>query len=440
MKRNGFTLVEILVSSALMLLVFSGILGAYMFSLQVVSQSQYRVVATALANQKIEMMRNLPYDDVGTVGGVPAGVLAQTETIAQNESQYSMQTTIVYIDDPYDGLSPVDILPTDYKRVKVRVSWQGRFGGEVVLLTNVVPRGVETAAGGGTLVLSVFDAMGAGVGQADVHIVNSEVFPPIDATYQTDNYGNFILPGVPASAERYAIFVSKTGYSVERTYARNETVGSIVLANPSHVHASVFEGQVTSTSFSIDRFGTLSIDTATVEDGQTYAVPYVAFTMQGAKTLGTDEEGEPVLKYIQQYNTNGSGYIDILDAEWDSYSFSVDKASTGFDLLSSDPVQPVSLLPGAVQPVALNVKAEHTLLVTVRNALTQDPIFGVQVRLYNAGYDVTQPTDEEGKTFFIPLQTDTYTLVVDMTGYQQETAQVSVAGATARIVYLTSNE
>ena len=437
---TGFTLIEILIGSGLLLIVFSGILSMYVFSLKVISQSQSRVVATALANQRMEAIRNLPYNDVGTIGGVPAGQLAQNENVSSNGSFYSIQTIIVFIDDAFDGLSPADTLSTDYKRVKIIVSWQGRFGGDVVFMTDVAPKGIETAVYGGTLALSVFDAQGAGVGQASLHIVNNEVFPFIDATYQTDNNGNFILPGVPASLESYQIAVSKNGYSSERTYARDEVVGSVVLANPSYVHASIFEGQVTSTSFSVDEVSSFSFDITTVEDGEQRPVPNVVFTARGAKILGTDEDEEPVLKYEQEYVTNGVGHIDIANMEWDSYGFSVNKAATGLDLLSSNPAQPVSLLPAVAQTVVLNVKAEHTLLVTVRDSQTQEPVFGVQVRLYNASlsYDATQPTDEIGQTFFIPLAADEYTLVVQMTGYQPETSAVSVAGATARIIYITA--
>ena len=58
--RNGFTLVEVLVGTFLILIVFLGIFGAYQLGLRVVGQSRNQIVATAIANQEIENIRNLP--------------------------------------------------------------------------------------------------------------------------------------------------------------------------------------------------------------------------------------------------------------------------------------------------------------------------------------------------------------------------------------------
>jgi hypothetical protein len=75
-----------------------------------------------LAQEKIEVVRNMPYENIGTVGGIPPGVLPQTETVTINNLAFEIKTTIVYIDDPFDGLSPDDLLPTDYKRVSIEIS------------------------------------------------------------------------------------------------------------------------------------------------------------------------------------------------------------------------------------------------------------------------------------------------------------------------------
>ena len=63
---KGFTFIDVLVGTALMLIIFLGISGAYQLGLKVVSQSKARISATALANQRVEEIRNLSYKEVGT--------------------------------------------------------------------------------------------------------------------------------------------------------------------------------------------------------------------------------------------------------------------------------------------------------------------------------------------------------------------------------------
>jgi type II secretory pathway pseudopilin PulG len=434
---GGFTLIEVLVGAGLMLIVFSGIFGAYQLGIKVIAQSEARITATALANQKIEAIRNASYQNVGTALGVPPGIIPQEETVVRNGLDYNVRTAIVYIDDPYDGVAPADSLPTDYKRAKVKVEWTGGFQGSVVFITDIAPKGVETSAGGGTLSLNVFNAEGVGVSQASVHIVNEGVIPAIDATYQTDNYGAFVLPGVPASVEGYRISVSKQGYSLERTYGADE------LDAPLKPHASVYEGQVTGISFAIDKTSSIYIETMG-EASQGYpAIGNVPFTLVGSKLVGQDN-GEPVHKYSQAHATDGAGEITISGIEWDSYSFFVSKQQTGLDLVGVEvppgtaAIQPVGLLPNTSVDARLALAAEYSLLVAVKDQADSSPIFGAQVHLFNSAleYDETRPSDESGQAFFIPLGSDLYSLEIQIQGYQPSAQGVAVSGTNSIIVFL----
>ena len=437
-KKNAFTYIDVIVGTALVLIVFFGIFGAYQLGIKVVGQSQARITAIALANQKIEMARNLSYDDVGTIGGIPSGTILETETITRNKIDYTVKTTIIYIDDPFDGLSPADSLSNDYKRVRVKVSWSGQLAGKVVLITDVAPKGVEEELGGGTLYLTVFNAQGLGVAQADIHIVNNKVSPMVDARYQTDAYGDLVLAGALGAEESYQITVTKSGYSQDRTYGEEELDASL------KPHASVYEGQLTEISFSIDKVSSMTVQIRGIQ-GQGYPpLRQVTFTMTGAKIIGQDDE-EPVYKYSQSHTVNGAAEINILNLEWDSYSFSVDKEATLLDLIrvespfGTTTTQPVDLLPATVKEVRLILKAENTFLVRVQDVSTTDPIFGANVRLSNSdlGYDETQPTDEEGETFFIPLQEADYQLAVEVDGYGSSFSAVAVSEDTTITINLT---
>ena len=258
-KLKGFTLIEALVTIFLIVIIFVGIIGAFVAGMEILIQSKARATALFLANKRMEEIRNLPYKDVGTVGGIPSGVIPQEETTTLNNIEFTIKTTIVYIDNPFDGLAPDDPIPSDYKRAKVKVSWPKMIGGEVILISDIAPKGIETTEGGGTILITVLNASGKGVSRAEVRIKNDQVSPPIDATYLTDDYGNLLLPGAPASFEAYQVWVTKPGYSTERTYSREE------IANPKKPHLSVYEGDLTEVGFAIDRLSTLFIETRAQE-------------------------------------------------------------------------------------------------------------------------------------------------------------------------------
>ncbi|MCD6528332.1 hypothetical protein J7K44_01710, partial [bacterium] len=57
---------DVIIGIALLFIVFLGIFGAYQLGLKVVGQSKARIIATAIANEQLERIRNLSYLDVGT--------------------------------------------------------------------------------------------------------------------------------------------------------------------------------------------------------------------------------------------------------------------------------------------------------------------------------------------------------------------------------------
>ena len=128
-KKNkaGFTLIEALV----LLFIFSLITITFYQVISVGTRyiifSKNRLGAIALANEKMEIVRNMKYEDVGIVGGAScSGNIPQDEDVIRNEKSYHVYTLATYEDDPYDGTlggSPNDIAYKDYKNVKIKVSW-----------------------------------------------------------------------------------------------------------------------------------------------------------------------------------------------------------------------------------------------------------------------------------------------------------------------------
>ena len=264
----GFSLIQILIAVLVLTLAGLSVIGMFEFALKVVVENKLRTGGIMVANEAIETVRNLPYGAVGTVGGVVSGAMPQEDAVLLNGMTYGVSTSVIYVDDPFDGLVSLgnDSLGNDYKKVRVAVSWQGRFGPrELVAVATVAPRGIETNEGGGALKLNVIDSGGAPVPQANVHIINQQTTPTIDDdTMLTGDDGSF-LSAVPASNDSYQIVVTKTGYSSDYNCAI-DPVGSGCSTtegnqNPVKPLATVLEGQLTELTFIIDRVATLTIET-----------------------------------------------------------------------------------------------------------------------------------------------------------------------------------
>lgn len=256
--NRGMTFIDTIVGSALMLIVFMGIAAAFQLTVDVVSNNKARAGAIALANERIEYIRSLSYDAVGTDGGIPAGDIPQIEELTFNATTYTRRVLISYADDAKDGLGVADTndIITDYKQALVTVSWVSRGGLRTIrLVTRISPIGIETDAGGGTLTINVENATAQPVITSTVTIVNTTVVPNINITAYTDAAGKVSFIGAPAGPD-YEISVSKAGYSSAQTYDR---VAPNLNPNPGHL--TVSESQTTSATFAIDLVGTLIYET-----------------------------------------------------------------------------------------------------------------------------------------------------------------------------------
>lgn len=257
-SSRGYTLIELLVTIAVVGTLGTGLWSAWVIGLQVTSEKRTEVTATSIATEQIEKIKTLPYASVGTIAGIPPGTIPQTQTVTRNTIAYTVAIAIVYIDDPFDGVAPTDIIPTDYKRVHVAVSWKGKYGvSPVVLMTDIAPPGIETTAGGGTIFLRVADAQTAPVAGATVSLKNNRITPAIDLTLTTNDQGELLIPGAPASQEGYDVTVTKNGYSSDSTI-RAQANGN---ASPAQPPLSVALGKLIEPTFSIDRLATLTVNT-----------------------------------------------------------------------------------------------------------------------------------------------------------------------------------
>lgn len=253
-------MLDAVVGTALMLIVFVGIVGAFRLTVMAVSNNKARAGAIALANERLEFIRSLPYTSVGTSGGIPAGNIAQTEALDLNDVSYTRRTFISYEDDPADGSGGADTngVRTDYKAAKVTVSWVVRDRTHTItLISRISPPGIETSVPGGTLSFNVVDSTLTPVSNAQIRVVNPGVSPSIDMTTYTDAAGTAIILGVP-SGSGYRVTTTKSGYSTAQTYASSATN-----TNPIPAHLGVALNQTTAATFAIDLLSDKTIETYT---------------------------------------------------------------------------------------------------------------------------------------------------------------------------------
>jgi len=100
------------------------------------------------------------------------------------------------------------------------------------------------------------------------------------------------------------------------------------------------------------------------------------------------------------------------------------------------------LAPASHQTVKLSLSAENSLLVTVQNLETLEPVFSATVALTNTGlgYSETLYTNEKGQVYFIPLKAATYNLNVAAASYASTQTSASVSGYTLKTVKIEQIE
>jgi hypothetical protein len=255
---RGMSLMDVIVGAALVVIVFSTLFGLLRASIFLGSLGKDQSTATTIANSQMEYVRSLAYDSVGTVGGIPAGAIPQNSTTTQDGVTYNVRTFIDYYDDPTDGTGASDTngITTDYKRVKIVVSYtMNTVSRQVTLISNYAPASLETTLGGGTLQITVVDSKNVPVSGATVHIVNASTTPTVDLSTFTNAAGIVYLPGA-ATSTQYSINVTKSGYSTAQTYARDATN-----QNPTPGYLTITKNQTTGGTFVIDRLSQVAVNT-----------------------------------------------------------------------------------------------------------------------------------------------------------------------------------
>jgi len=259
---RGLTLIELLITVAVFVTIFTGLFGIVQYTSKLILNSSMKLTALSLANDRMEYFRSLPYNDVGTISGIPPGTIPQNSTSTINGTVFVERVLVEYVDDPADGVLTATTtdsngIPSDYKRIKVEISWDvnTQINGSIFLVSNIVPRSIETTVGGGSVRINVIDENSVPLPGAVVRLINASTTPPIDVSRFSDVSGIALFSGAPA-ASNYQVIVTGDGYSTDQTYAVSPTIPI-----PTTAPFTVLEADISTLTFQVDELGAIEVRT-----------------------------------------------------------------------------------------------------------------------------------------------------------------------------------
>jgi len=450
-NRRGATLIEALV----LLFVFSvatlSFYSVFSLGIRYITQSKDRTIAISLANEKMELLRNLSYDNVAIVGGIPNGSIDPDETVTVGDKSFHITTDIKYYDDSDDGTlagSPTDAVPNDYKIAVINVAWGGESDNEKISLsTRFVPPGIESSAGGGALSLNAIDFSGMPVANVAVHLVNNNISPAVNYNTSTDANGNLLLQGVPAdTGQNYEITLSKSNYETVKTYPPTG-VGFV----PKDVHMSVIEGILNNETLEMNLLSDLNLKSV---DPFGTAIADASFDLVGGRRLD-DGSSTAVYSYNSSETTDNDGEFSFSDESPGEYEVTITgDTDTDYEFWKLNPGvdennKKVNVAPGTTvdADMILIDKTLDAVFVTVTDTDTGDFIENAHINLKNEtlGYDVTLDTDKYGVAYFpatldTPLQNGAeYQMKITADNYDSATDTVIVNTYTSKDITLTAN-
>lgn len=439
-NNKGFTIIEALVVLFIFVLVVISFYSIFSVGVRLIADAKNRLGATAIANEKMEIIRNIAYSDIGTINGTISGNLADDEDVIENTRQYHVHTLVLYKDDAFDDEYPDDTIPGDYKKVVITVSWNAGNGRmeAVEFSSKFVPPGLEVAnSGDGILSINVFSDQpgGTGIPDSSVHVTNAST--GLDTTVSTDSGGNIILIGdkIKDSIQEYEITIEKNGYETVNTMPPYPTTSY----SPIDVHASVVTGSLNVSNIVQNKLANLKISTSDYLGG---SLGNIDFDITGGRKLGYevdeltgDVTSVPVYNLESSTETGSDGEKDFGLVSPGQYTISFPSSVTdNYEVIGTYPVDSFNLFSNEDLDFEIKLadKNSTSLMMKIFSSDTDNPpVSNATVQLSNGlGYDVTQTTGTDGVVFF-PKTADVfnggdYDFKITADGFDEENSSITV--------------
>ncbi len=438
--KQGFALIDVLIGTAILVIIIIGFFTEFQLLFRVLSQSQGKTVAVALANEQIEIIRNIPYENIGTEFGSPSGEIPQTRTEIVDNNTYTITTDIIYIDDPFDGTSPEDQFSGDYKKARIEISWaEHQLIKSVVEIANFSPPNLESEIGGGVLSIYVNNReSGIPIPNAQVEIINNEINPVVYITTITDDNGWLSRPGLDES-NNYEVRINQINYDEHRTYSSS----SVLDPEPEYSHAQLNEEDKTTRYFLISEVSTIDIKTI---DDDNNPLPNMSFKLKGGRAIGINPNDESIVYSYENDNltTDVNGEKGINNISGGEYYFEI--TNPNYAILTPNLENPLIVESDNQQSIILTLAPVNKsyLRVIVKDNETKDALSQATVRLHNEDYDKTSQSNEYGIAIFPFDESDllngNYILNVSVFNYQDYNNSQIINNFTEKIIELIPNE
>ncbi len=213
-RQGGFSYIEILVGIVVLGIVAGGLAQGLAVTSTSLSKAKVETISGNLAREIVEQAHQMDYDDVGTPGGNPPGIIPATQIRTVDGIDLRADTKVAYVDDPAAGQPQTFV---NYKRVAITVTAQSNDGVPIKQTTLIAPPTIGSIAGKSTIIVNVVDALtGDPLSGASV-TVDKSTSPT--STDTTDSEGRVVFAGLDPSAVspsdpeyKYRLTVSLPGY------------------------------------------------------------------------------------------------------------------------------------------------------------------------------------------------------------------------------------
>jgi type II secretory pathway pseudopilin PulG len=213
-RQEGFSYIEILVGILVLGLVAAGLAQGLAQSSLLIGKSKADSIADKVAAAELDQAHRIDYDDLGTVGGNPPGIIPASQTKTVSGQKFTVDTLVQYVDDPALG-QPKNYV--NYKKVVVTVTPVAGTTKPLTQSTVVAPPSIGAIAGKATAVVTVVDAKTGLKLQGVAVTIDQSTSPP--RTAPTDANGQVVFAGLEPSAipptdpkYKYRLSAAFTGY------------------------------------------------------------------------------------------------------------------------------------------------------------------------------------------------------------------------------------